>query len=295
MDTQNPAILTVNPATPPAPDPIAHAILTIIRDYGYHRNPGTLRRQQRALSLLTRRYYCAQDLTLTADGCPVVTRFWVQSESGNSHYHVTKIPNEAGYECTCPDTWHPCKHAYGADLFQAALTLAHTYRLETDAYHRHLQTLPATTRLGSHERTALQVLEHGSDLYDSLAREAARQFYTATKSYAAVCFSRMVDKARRAYGAGYGGDMVGPVGTIRSVLAGRPIIHVRWNATGLRWFVVHTDGSEDLEATDALLHPDIPEWAIARYFEEEADPFPPEACFEAEEEPEGHYRPVLAP
>jgi hypothetical protein len=270
-------------------------ILAVIQGYGYSENEGIARRHQRALALVLQGHYVARDLTLDANGLPVVTRFHVRSGSGGGHYYVTKTPNESGmYDCTCPDNWMPstCKHRYGAALIQDALALTHEHRLDLPAYRRTLRTLPSappSQPFGSHELAALQVLLNTTAIYDTLAQEAARQHYGANRSYASTCFSAMLDKAKWAYGAGYGGVMDNHGGTIRSVLAGRPVIGMRWHPQELRWYVVRDDGSEDIEGTDALLHPDIPEWGIARWYEDEAETFLPDARFETDEEPEGHY------
>jgi hypothetical protein len=296
MNTRIELSSLVTTSTPVAnattPDPATtNAILAVMQGYGYSENEGMARRQQRALALVLQGHFTAKDLTMTAEGLPVVTRFHVQSGSGGGHYHVTKTPNEPGtYDCTCPDRFLPatCKHRYGAALLQDGLMLTHEHRLDLPAYRHTLRTLqssPPSHPFGSHELAALQVLLNTTEIYDALAQEAARQFYSANRSYASQCFSAMVDKARWAYGAGYGGNMVNYSGTIRSVLAGRPVIGVRWEPLELRWYVVGEDGSEDTGATAALLHPAIPEWGTRRWYEEE--PFLPAEGFE--EEPEGHY------
>lgn len=252
--------------------PVANAILAVMQGYGYSENEGIARRQQRALTLVLQGHYTAKDLTMNAEGLPVVVRFHVRSGSGDEHYYVSKTPNEPGaYDCTCPDRWAPatCKH-----------------RLDLPAYRR---TLQSSHPFGSHELAALQVLLNTTEIYDALAQEAARQYYGANHSYASTCFNAMLDKAKWAYGAGYGGEMVGHSGTIRSVLAGRPVLGMRWEPLELRWYVVGEEGGEDTGATAALLHPTIPEWGIARWYEDEAETFLPDTRFESEEEPEGHY------
>jgi len=202
--------------------------------------------------------------------------------------YVTKTPNApAVYDCTCPDNWSPdtCKHRYGARLIQDALTLAHLHRLDLSAYRRTVRKVQHSTPFGSHELAALQVLLNTTEIYDPLAREAARQCYGATRSYASTCFSAMVDKARWAYGAGYVGWTSSDVGELHSVLAGRPVIPIRWDGEALRWYVVGANGEEDRVATIALLTATCPAWATVTPEADES----PEPTFEPEEEPDGHY------
>lgn len=298
----------MNPTTPSGPTPphlhdseqrphhpgesLTCAILAVIRGYGYHDNEGMARRQQRALTLVLQGHFTPHTLTQNADGLPVVTRYRVQSGTDAGHYYVTRTPNQPGrYECTCPDSWmpHTCKHRFGASLIQAALTLAHAHRLRLPAYRDTLQTLctsPQSTSFGSHERAAVQILLDTALTYPTLAREAARQTYTATRRYAATCFSTMVDKARWCYGAGYGGWADERSGELHSVLAGRPVLAVQWDTSELRWFVVGADGVEDRETTTTLLTATCPTWGeLPRA---EAEPMP-RATFQAEEDPDGHY------
>lgn len=284
-----PAISVPPASTTSTPDPV-NTILAVIQGYGYHANEGMARRQQRALALVLQGHYIARDLTLNDDSLPVVTRFHVRSGSGGGHYYVSKTPNEPGiYDCTCPDTWMPaaCKHRYGAALLQEALTLAHTHRLDLPAYRRTLRTLHPSHPFGSHELTVLQVLANTTDIYDALARDAARQHYSADHSYAAVCFSEMLDKARWAYGAGYVGWCDDGIGELHSVMAGRPVIPLRWENQDLRWYVVGEEGAEDTEATTTLLAATCPSWGSLPPTEEEGST--PATTFESEEEPEGHY------
>jgi hypothetical protein len=273
-------------------DALTRAILAVIQGYGYADNEGMARRQQRALTLVLQNHFTAINLTINAEGLPVVTRFRVQSGSVEGHYYVTRTPNQPErYDCTCPDTWmpHTCKHRFGASLIQTGLALTHTHRLDLPAYRDSLQslaTLPHATPLGSHERAALAVLLNTAETYLPLAREAARQHYTATRSYASLCFSAMVDKARWAFGAGYVGWADGTIGELHSVMAGRPVMAVRWETNELRWFVAGAEGEEDREATATLLAAERPVWG---------SPPPPEAepvaaaTFDQEEEPDGHY------
>lgn len=294
MTTHHAPTITVPPATN-ATAPVnttLNTILGVVRDYGYSHNEGIARRQQRALSLILQGHFTAKNLTQNAEGLPVVTRFRVQSGTDDGHYYVTRTPNQPGcYDCTCPDSWIPatCKHRFGASLIQAALTLAHTHRLNLSAYRDSLQSLatpPHATPLGSHERAAVQVLLDTGATYPALAREAARQYYTATHSYASKCFSAMVDKARWCYGAGYVGWADERIGELHSVLAGRPVLEVRWETNELRWFVLGADGAEDRETTATLLEATCPTWA--KLLRAETEPMP-RATFEAEEEPDGHY------
>jgi hypothetical protein len=291
MTTHHAPTISVPPATnatAPA-NTTLNTILAVVRDYGYSNNEGIARRQQRALSLVLQGHFTANTLTVNAEGLPIVTRFRGRSGSGEGHYYVTRTPNQPGrYDCTCPDDWtpHTCKHRFGAALIQAALTLAHAHRLNLSTYRDTLHTLPHATPLGSHERAALQVLLDTSETYPALAREAARQYYTATHSYASKYFSAMVDKARLAYGAGYMGWADERIGELHSVLAGRPVLAVRWETNELRWFVVGADGEEDRETTMTLLAATCPTWA--KFPQAEAEPMP-RTTFEAEEEPDGHY------
>jgi hypothetical protein len=273
------------PTADTAPDP-ANAILAVMQGYGYSENEGIARRQQRALALLLQGHYVAKDLTLNADGLPVVTRFQVRSGTGTGHYHVTKIPNALGWDCTCPDSWAPCKHRYGAALLQAGLRLTHTHRADLATYCSLLRDLPQTTPCGSHELAALKVLLNTTEIYDSLAQEAARQYYGANRTYASTCFSAMLDKARWAYGAGYVGWMDGDIGELHSVLAGRPVIAVRWHPVKVRWYVASANGEEDRAATLALLAATRPSWE-SPLVTADSDPMVPADCFE--EEPDGHY------
>lgn len=278
--------------SPIAPDETTPAILAAIQGYGYSENEGIARRQQRALALVLQGHFTPKDLTLNVHNLPVVTRFHVRSGSGGGHYYVTRTPNEPGtYDCTCPDIWlpHTCKHRYGAALIQAALTLAHEHRLDLPAYRRILHPSQFSHPFGSHERAALQVMLNTTESYDALAQEAARQFYSAKRSYAAICFSSLMDQARWAYGAGYVGWMERGVGNLESVLAGQPVLPLRWDDEQLRWYVVGEEGGEDTEATHTLLHPNIPAWGRCCEHETEPDPFPAKTGFESEEEPEGHY------
>jgi hypothetical protein len=289
MNTQTKLSSPVTTSTPvanaTAPDP-ANAILAVMQGYGYSENEGIARRQQRALALLLQGHYTAKDLTLNAEGLPVVTRFHVRSGTGNGHYYVTKTPNAPGWDCTCPDSWTPCKHACGAALLQAGIRLTHTHRRDLDTYRTLLRDLPQSTPCGSHELAALQVLLNTTEIYDSLAQEAARQHYGATRSYASTCFSAMLDKARWLYGAGYVGWTDNHTGELHSVLAGRPVIAVRWHPLKLRWYVVGENGEEDRAATLALLAAIRPSWGNAT-IPQESDPMVPAECFE--EEPDGHY------
>jgi hypothetical protein len=280
------------PTTVMAPDGTVPAILAVIQGYGYKENEGIVRRHQRALALVLQGHFTAKDLTPNAHSLPVVTRFHVGSGSGGGHYHVTKTPNQPdSYDCTCPDRFLPatCKHRYGAALIQDALTLTHLHRLDILAYRRTLQTLhaaPLSHPFGSHELAALQVLLNTTEIYDALAQEAARQHYGANRSYASTCFSAMLDKARWAYGAGYVGWTDNDIGELHSVLAGRPVIQIRWDDRELRWYVVGTDGAEDQDTTATLLRATCPSWGS--FLQAEANPLP-ETTFEQEEEPDGHY------
>lgn len=113
----------------------------------------------------------------------MVVRFHVRSGSGAGHYYVTKTPNAPGW-CTCPDSWAPCKHRYGAALLQVGIRLTHTHRLDT--YRTLLRDLPHSNPCGSHELVALQVLLNTTHIYDHLAQEASRQHYGANRSYASI-------------------------------------------------------------------------------------------------------------
>jgi hypothetical protein len=96
------------PTTVITPDGTTNPILAVIQGYGYSENEGIARRQQRALALVLQGHFTVKDLTLNAEGLPVVTRFHVRSGSGGGHYYVSKTPNEPGAsDCTCPDTWMP--------------------------------------------------------------------------------------------------------------------------------------------------------------------------------------------
>jgi hypothetical protein len=288
MNTRHTSALSVPPVTnATTPDPATlNAILAVMQGYGYSENEGIARRQQRALALLLQAHYVAKNLALNAEGLPVVTRFHVRSSTGEGHYHVTKIPNLPGWDCTCPDSWTPCKHRYGAALLQAGLRLTHMHRRDLATYRSLLRDLSHSTPCGSHELAALQVLLNTTHIYDPLAQEAARQHYGANRTYASTCFSAMLDKSRWLYGAGYMGWTDGDVGELHSVLAGRPVIAVRWHSVKLRWYVVGENGEEDRAATLALLAATRPSWGSAT-MPQESDSAMPADCFE--EEPDGHY------
>jgi hypothetical protein len=287
MNTQTQLSSPVTTSTPVAnATATSNAILAVIQGYGYSENEGIARRQQRAIPLLLQGHYVAKDLTLNADGLPLVTRFHVRSGSGGGHYHVTRTPNAPGWDCTCPDSWAPCKHRYGAALLQSGLRLTHAHRRDLATYRTLLRDVPQTTPCGSHELAALKVLLNTTHIYDSLAQEAARGHYGVTRTYASTCFSAMLDKARWTYGAGYVGWTDNHTGELHSVMAGRPVIAVCWHPVKLRWYVVGMNGEEDRAATLALLEATRPSWGSLPVIAE-SDPAMPAECFE--EEPDGHY------
>ncbi len=268
-------------------------LITRIRNYGYAENTGIARRQQRALTLLTQDHVTSLDLTLTAAGCPIVIRYRVQSEAGEGHYYVTRTPNESTptYTCTCPDTWQPCKHAYAATLYQTALHLAHTHRGALPPYAAVRASLPENPVVGSHELTAVQVILDLAPHYQALSREAARQYYGAKRSYASSCFSGFIDKARWRYGTGYVGWSDNGVGEIHSV-AGTHVFAVHWHTDEVRWYVVSGDGSEDVAGTRHILEATLPHWLQETTTDAHEVSPALVPCFEAEEEPDGHYSPI---
>jgi hypothetical protein len=247
-------------------DPIARSLCDIVYGYGYAENAGIANRQQRALDLCRRGHYTPEDFTLNSDGCPVVTRLKVRSGSDTTtSYMVTRIPNQQEYTCNCPDTWHPCKHSYGAALLQQGFTLAHVHCLNMPAYTDIIHRLQQTHPFGSHERAALEVLANGTVAFHLIHTLAAQQCYGASRSYRAICFSALVTKARWHYGAGYSGIMVDHDGEISSVLAGRPTLRVHWHPLEVRWYIVGADDAEDTATTQEVLSATLPDWAARWY------------------------------
>jgi hypothetical protein len=76
------------------------------------------------------------------------------------------------------------------------------------------------------------------------------------------------------------------VGELHSVLAGRPVIALRWHPVKVRWYVVDANEEENRTPTIARLAATRPSWG-SPLPPEEVESLAPAECFE--EEPDGHY------